>query len=44
MPARHPYLRGDVVLVQFPFSGPRWKDPPAVQIRCVSFQLTVTFN
>ena len=31
MPARHPYRRGDVVLVTFPFSGPGGsKDRPAV--------------
>jgi mRNA interferase MazF len=31
MAARHPYQRGDVVLVQFPFSGPGGtKDRPAV--------------
>jgi mRNA-degrading endonuclease toxin of MazEF toxin-antitoxin module len=33
MPARHPYHRGDVVLVSFPFSGPAGtKDRPAVVI------------
>jgi mRNA interferase MazF len=31
MAARHPYRRGDVVLVSFPFSGPAGqKDRPAV--------------
>jgi hypothetical protein len=33
MPPRHPYRRGGVVLVQFPFSGPTGrKDLPAVVI------------
>ena len=33
MAARHPYQRGDVVLVQFPFSGPTGKkDRPAVVV------------
>jgi len=31
MAARHPYRRGDVVLIQFPFSGPiGQKDRPAI--------------
>ena len=33
MAARHPYKRGDVLLVQFPFSGPGGKkDRPAVVV------------
>jgi PemK-like, MazF-like toxin of type II toxin-antitoxin system len=33
MAARHPYGRGDVLLIQFPFSGPAGqKDRPAVVI------------
>jgi mRNA interferase MazF len=33
MAARHPYQRGEVVLVQFPFSGPSGKkDRPAVVV------------
>lgn len=33
MAVRHPYQRGEVVLVQFPFSGPTGKkDRPAVVV------------
>jgi mRNA-degrading endonuclease toxin of MazEF toxin-antitoxin module len=33
MAARHPYRRGDVVLIQFPFSGAAGqKDRPAIVI------------
>jgi mRNA-degrading endonuclease toxin of MazEF toxin-antitoxin module len=38
MPDRHPYKRGEVVLVQFPFSGPGGKiDRPAVILSTDSY-------
>jgi mRNA interferase MazF len=38
MAARHPYQRGEVVLVQFPFSGPGGKkDRPAVVISTATY-------
>jgi len=39
MAARHPYQRGEVVLVQFPFSGPGGKkDRPAVVVSTDTYQ------
>jgi len=38
MAARHPYKRGEVVLVQFPFSGPGGKkDRPAVVVSTCTY-------
>ncbi len=38
MAARHPYVRGDVVLIQFPFSGPAGqKDRPAIVISTTTY-------